>query len=153
MNGEKVQKILNSKTNNTENRIVENKINDKREEEKKLVFLMIKIFCKSKHKKDKKYKKANKSELCEECMELFDYAAGQICGCRFMETKTFCSVCPSHCYKKNMRKRIREVMIFSGRRMLFYRPILALKHLFITLKYNLKNQKQIKKQIKNKRGN
>lgn len=34
MNGEKVQKILNSKTNNTENRIVENKINDKREEEK-----------------------------------------------------------------------------------------------------------------------
>lgn len=121
---------------------IKNKINDKREEEKNLVFLMIKIFCKSKHKS--KHKDDNLFKLCNECMELFDYAAYRIYECRFMETKTFCSVCPSHCYKKDMRKRIREVMIFSGKRMLFYRPLLALKHLFITLK--------TKNELKNKRG-
>ncbi len=122
---------------------IKNKINDKREEEKNLVFLMIKIFCKSKHKS--KHKNDNLFKLCNECMELFDYAACRIYECKFMETKTFCSICPLHCYKKDMRKRIREVMIFSGKRMLFYRPKLALKHLFITLKTKNEFKKQIKK--------
>ncbi|WP_288624371.1 nitrous oxide-stimulated promoter family protein [uncultured Brachyspira sp.] len=101
------------------------KIKDKIEKEKSLVFLMIKIFCKSNHKNN---------NLCKECIELYNYASNKIDRCRFMETKTFCSACPSHCYKKDMREKIREVMIFSGKRMIFYRPILALKHLFITLK-------------------
>ena len=64
-------------------------------------------------------------------MELFDYSKNQIDKCRFMETKTFCSVCPSYCYKNDMRERIREVMIF-------YHPILTLKHVFIILKNKLK---------------
>lgn len=106
------------------------KIKDKIEKEKSLVFLMIKIFCKSNHKNN---------NLCKECIELHNYASRQINRCRFMETKTFCSACPSHCYKKDMRKKIREVMIFSGKRMIFYRPILALKPLFITLKNKRSN--------------
>lgn len=117
------------------------KLKSKREEEKNLVLLMIKIFCKSNHKNN---------NLCKECIELYSYAAGQIDKCRFMETKTFCSACPSHCYKKDMRERIREVMIFSGKRMLFYHPILALKHLFITLKTKRKLNSI---NLKNKRGN
>lgn len=112
------------------------KIQKKREREKDLVFLMIKIFCKSNHKN------YNYNNLCEECIELYNYAYGKIDKCRFMETKTFCSACPSHCYKKDMREKIREVMIFSGKRMIFYRPILALKHLFITLKTKRKLKKQ-----------
>lgn len=120
------------------------KIKDKIEKEKSLVFLMIKIFCKSNHKN------YNYNNLCEECIELYNYASIQIDRCRFMETKTFCSACPSHCYKKDMRKKIREVMIFSGKRMIFYRPILALKHLFITLKTKRKLNSI---NLKNKRSN
>lgn len=104
------------------------KIQKKREKEKYLVFLMIKIFCKSNHK----------NNICAECMELYDYSKSQIDKCRFMETKTFCSVCPSHCYKKDMRERIREVMIFSSKRIIFYHPILTLKHVFIILQAKLK---------------
>ena len=37
-----------------------------------------------------------------------------------METKTFCSNCKVHCYKPEMRKKIRAVMRFSGPRMIFY---------------------------------
>lgn len=120
------------------------KIKDKIEKEKSLIFLMIKIFCKSNHKN------YNYNNLCEECIELYNYASGQIDRCRFMETKTFCSACPSHCYKKDMREKIREVMIFSGKRMIFYRPILALKHLFITLKTKRKLNSI---NLKNKRSN
>ena len=108
------------------------KIQKKREKEKDLVFLMIKIFCKSNHRND------NYNNLCSECIKLFDYSKNQIDKCRFMEMKTFCSSCPSHCYKTDMREKIREVMIFSSKRMIFYHPILTLKHAFIILKAKLK---------------
>ena len=45
-----------------------------------------------------------------------------------METKTFCSNCRVHCYKLEMRERIRKVMRFSGPRMLLYHPIMAIRH-------------------------
>lgn len=45
-----------------------------------------------------------------------------------METKTFCSNCRVHCYKPAMREKIRQVMRFSGPRMLFYHPMLAIRH-------------------------
>lgn len=45
-----------------------------------------------------------------------------------METKTFCSNCRVHCYKPAMREKIRQVMRFSGPRMLFYHTMLAIRH-------------------------
>ena len=48
--------------------------------------------------------------------------------------KTFCSVCKTHCYKPEMRQRIREVMRWSGPRMLFHHPVLAVRHLVETRK-------------------
>lgn len=33
-----------------------------------------------------------------------------------------------HCYKPEMREKIREVMRFSGPRMIFHHPYLAIKH-------------------------
>lgn len=49
--------------------------------------------------------------------------------CPFMESKTFCSNCKVHCYKPDMQQRIRQVMRFSGPRIVFYHPILAVKHI------------------------
>ncbi len=46
-----------------------------------------------------------------------------------METKTFCSNCKVHCYKPEMREKIRIVMRYSGPRMLFVHPVMCLKHL------------------------
>jgi hypothetical protein len=46
-----------------------------------------------------------------------------------METKTFCSNCKVHCYKPEMREKIKEIMRFSGPRMIFYHPIMAIRHL------------------------
>lgn len=45
-----------------------------------------------------------------------------------IETKTFCSNCKIHCYKADMREKIRQVMKFSGPRMLFYHPVMAVRH-------------------------
>lgn len=45
-----------------------------------------------------------------------------------MENKTFCSNCKVHCYKPEMRQGIKEVMRFSGPRMIFHHPIAAFRH-------------------------
>lgn len=96
------------------------KIEKKREREKKMVSQMIQLYCKKQHH--------SKDGLCPECAVLDAYARMRSEKCPFMETKTFCSNCKVHCYKPEMRKKIREVMRFSGPRMLFHHPIAAIRH-------------------------
>lgn len=48
--------------------------------------------------------------------------------------KTFCSNCRVHCYKPEMREKIREVMRFSGPRMIWYHPMAAISHVLETKK-------------------
>lgn len=98
----------------------------KREYEKRVVSQMIAIYCKKHHK--------TKGILCSECKELDTYAKQRSDKCPFMETKTFCSNCKVHCYKPEMREKIKAVMRFSGPRMIFYHPVTAVKHLIATQK-------------------
>lgn len=92
----------------------------KREHEKKTVSLMIRLYCRKKHH--------SAGVLCPDCRALSEYAAQRSDRCPFMETKTFCSNCKVHCYKPEMRERIREVMRFSGPRMILYHPVMAVRH-------------------------
>lgn len=93
---------------------------DKREREKRVVSLMIRLYCRKQHKPDGK--------LCPECEALLQYAQMRSEKCPFMETKTFCSNCRVHCYKPEMREKIRAVMRFSGPRMLLHHPVMAVRH-------------------------
>ena len=107
-------------TERNETNMKKNKIESKREREKRTVSLMIRIYCKKKH--------GTKKGLCPECEALDAYARMRSEKCPFMETKTFCSNCRVHCYKADMREKIRAVMRFSGPRMLFSHPIMAIRH-------------------------
>lgn len=90
------------------------------EREKRTIELMIKIYCKKKHK--------NK-ELCEECQELLEYAHKRLSYCKFGEEKSTCAKCPIHCYKKDMKDKVKEVMRFSGPRLLIYNPLELFRHM------------------------
>ena len=96
-------------------------IQKKREREKKLVAEMIQLYCRKNH--------YTKDGLCPECAQLAEYAKQRSQHCPFMETKTFCATCKVHCYKPEMREKIRTVMRFSGPRMIFHHPVMAIKHL------------------------
>ena len=100
---------------------------EKRENEKKTVEQMIAMYCHGVHH-------TGKNELCDACRELKEYAFARIDRCPLMETKTFCSVCKVHCYAPEMREKIRTVMRYSGPRMLYVHPVMALHHLCETLK-------------------
>ncbi|MBQ9062968.1 MAG: nitrous oxide-stimulated promoter family protein [Eubacterium sp.] len=94
---------------------------EKREQEKRVVGEMIALYCRKKHG-------TAKGSLCNECAALKDYARIRIDRCPHMENKTFCSRCPTHCYKPAMREKIREVMRFAGPRMLLVHPVMAINH-------------------------
>lgn len=93
------------------------------EREKRTIALMINIYCRKKHKTEK-------GELCEQCRELLEYANKRLTYCKFGENKSTCSRCPIHCYKKDMKIKVKEVMRFSGPRLIIYSPMEFIKHLF-----------------------
>lgn len=111
------------------------KIESKREREKRTVSLMIRIYCKKKH--------GTKKGLCPECEALDAYARMRSDKCPFMETKTFCSNCKVHCYKADMREKIRAVMRFSGPRMIFSHPIMAIRHVIESKKEKKRLEKRL----------
>lgn len=90
-----------------------------RDIEIKTVGKMIEIYCQGHHQA--------KAGFCEECQELFEYAKNRLRKCPH-KIKPKCSDCKIHCYEVGMRNKIKEVMKYSGKRMLFKHPILAVKH-------------------------
>lgn len=106
----------------------------KREREKAMVSQMIALYCRKQHH--------TRGSLCEDCARLDRYARQRSDKCPFMETKTFCSNCKVHCYKPEMREKIRAVMRFSGPRMIFHHPVAAVRHVIETKKEKRKLERE-----------
>lgn len=96
--------------------------------EKKTVRHMIELWCWKNHGSGKGSN--GDSGLCGECSDLLAYSLARLARCKFGNSKTKCHKCPVHCYRPDMRERIRTVMRFSGPRMLLYHPLEALRYLF-----------------------
>jgi hypothetical protein len=68
-------------------------------------------------------------DLCAECEGLFHYASYRLVKCPYGEEKPTCKKCPIHCYTRDKREQMHEVMRFAGPRMLLHHPVLAIRHL------------------------
>lgn len=103
------------------------------EREKRTVRAMIQLYCRDKHAAVRE-KQAALSQpspvLCPACQELEAYAMKRLEACRYGEQKPACTHCPTHCYKPKMREDVRQVMRYSGPRMLWHHPVLAILHLW-----------------------
>jgi hypothetical protein len=97
-----------------------NSYNRRISRERKTLAVMIALYCRKRHAA---------ADLCGDCKELLNYALECLEKCPFQEGKTTCAKCPMHCYKPAMREKIRFVMRYSGPRMLYRHPILAIFHL------------------------
>ena len=87
-----------------------NKVEKKRQKEQYVVEEMIRLYCRKNHGKEGHAS----GGMCPECQKLAGYAKQRSQKCPFMEQKTFCANCKVHCYKPEMREKIRAVMRFSG---------------------------------------
>ncbi|MGI6782162.1 MAG: nitrous oxide-stimulated promoter family protein [Acholeplasmataceae bacterium] len=99
--------------------------------EKKTFDKMLKIYCKKKHKS---------KVLCDECLEIQRYAHTRIEKCPFILDKPFCAYCKVHCYQKDMREKVIEIMRYSGSKMIFRAPILSIKHVLGLIKHKRNNK-------------
>lgn len=98
-----------------------NRINN----EKVTVEKMVMLYCRQQH---------NDPIPCVECKNLIDYSHVKLDMCTFGDLKPACSKCSVHCYKPGMRKIIREVMRYSGPRMIYNHPFIAVKYLIYKLR-------------------
>ncbi len=106
------------------------KIAKRRAREERTVSQMIALYCAGNHTDAPRDAQAVCGEpVCASCAELDAYAALRTRRCRKMDVKTSCDACENHCYKPEMRQRIRQVMRYSGPRMLTKHPIAAVRHL------------------------
>ena len=71
------------------------------EKEKQTVEQMIRLYCR---------KKEGNGTLCPQCRELLEYAQTRLSRCPFGDGKSTCRICTVHCYKPEMRERMRVVM-------------------------------------------
>lgn len=83
---------------------------------------MLSLYCKHHHQ-------SGGRGICKQCQETQDYAVRRLHNCPFIEKKPTCANCLVHCYKKDMRDNVRQVMRYSGPRLLFTHPILAFYHI------------------------
>lgn len=108
----------------------------KRQKEQYVVEEMIRLYCRKNHGRQP----GGRGQMCPDCQALLEYARQRSQKCPFMEEKTFCSNCRVHCYKPEMREKIRKVMRFSGPKMLLYHPVLAVWHLLCSRREKLKRK-------------
>jgi hypothetical protein len=85
---------------------------------------MVRLYCRRHHGADGKG-----PVPCATCQELVDHAERRLERCPYGSRKPTCARCPIHCYRPDIREKVREVMRYAGPRMLRRHPILALMHL------------------------
>jgi hypothetical protein len=92
----------------------------RRERERRTVEAMVLMYCRHHHRG---------AAPCTECAALLDYSNRRLERCLFGDAKPTCANCVVHCYRAEMRERIREVMRWAGPRMLWRHPVLGVRHL------------------------
>ena len=111
------------------------KLNILRHKEKLSVSYMIALYCKKMHKDcDRDCMGYCRELICIDCADLDSYACLRTDKCAHMLTKSSCSNCKTPCYKPQMRQKIKQVMRFSGPRMFFVHPIIAILYLIRKVK-------------------
>jgi hypothetical protein len=100
-----------------------NKQHPRIKREKKTIDKMVHIYCKAHHG-------TKSDEICPKRNEFLQYAFTRLDRCPFQEEKSTCGKCLVHCYQPQLREKAKEIMRYSGPRMLLHSPRLALHHLF-----------------------
>mgnify|MGYP001829024406 CR=1 FL=1 len=88
--------------------------------ERRTIDAMVHIYCRDHH--------GTRGEVCSDCEDLRAYAFARLEKCRYQDDKPTCANCPIHCYRPEMREKVRSVMRYAGPRMMLRHPVLAIAH-------------------------
>ncbi len=100
-----------------------------------LLFNFVRIYCAAKHGDQIKTNiqveniTVRETFLCHECAQVTRHAMEKRRNCP-LTPKPSCKKCPVHCYGRDYRVKIREIMAFSGRCMILRGRVDYLRHYF-----------------------
>lgn len=103
-----------------------NELTDRQKKDVQVLHSFMHLYCAAKHDTRAETRKQTSplhdvntgdNQLCDDCAALLAYAVERRRKCP-LDPKPSCKNCPVHCYAKEHRARIREVMAFSGKRMI-----------------------------------
>lgn len=98
----------------------------RKEKEYKIVETMIDMYCEDHN--------ISERNLVNDPISLSMYVEHRIKHCIWGNEKTTCGQCTTHCYTPKMREAIKKVMKYSGPRMIYRHPLMALYHLYYSLR-------------------
>lgn len=81
---------------------------------------MVRLYCREHHKTE--------DMICNECSELVEYSRDRLLCCPFKDKKSTCGKCVVHCYKKDMQKKVIDIMRYAGPKMALKHPLMAMQH-------------------------
>lgn len=85
---------------------------DKNQKDQHILEEFVHIHCVRQHT-------TSEGELCADCQDLLSYAIQRLQQCP-LDPKPACKYCEIHCYKPVHREKIREVMRYSGKRLILH---------------------------------
>lgn len=101
----------------------------RRRREERTIAVMVGMYCRDHGHAGRRPGLRGDEALCPDCGDLLAYARRRLDACPFGDEKPTCAACPVHCYAPARRERVREVMRYSGPRMLLRHPVLGVAHL------------------------
>lgn len=96
---------------------------------------LFKIYCAHEHA-DKAEGIENDS-LCPSCRVSLDYSLERTLTCKLKGSGQLCSSCPVHCFEPDQRENIRKIMRFSGPRLIWKSPLLAIRYVLLKLLFRV----------------
>ena len=114
-----------------------NDLTPRQEQDLKLLITFVGLFCRSRHRELRTEslepalaRLAGKpQQLCPDCAGLVTYAAKRLRYCP-LEPKPTCKNCPVHCYRPDYRQQVREIMAWSGKRLILRGRLDLIYHYF-----------------------
>jgi hypothetical protein len=99
----------------------------------KVIISFVRVYCRAKHDDQAGVAiedlDGKETRLCRDCSALVAYALEKRRKCP-LDPKPSCKHCHIHCYSKDYRAKIKEIMAFSGRRMIMRGRLDYLWHYF-----------------------
>jgi hypothetical protein len=99
----------------------------------KVIISFVRVYCRAKHDAQAGVAiedlDGKETRLCRDCAALVAYALEKRRKCP-LDPKPSCKHCHIHCYSKDYRAKIKEIMAFSGRRMIMRGRLDYLWHYF-----------------------
>ena len=101
----------------------------------KLLGKFTEIFCRAKHRNAEFIRVSLPAALgvrtiCPECRSFLEYAIAKRLTCPLEAEKPTCKKCRIHCYDRQRRDKVREIMSYVGRRMVMRGRLDYLWHYF-----------------------